>query len=453
MSPRAGGTAAGWRVALILLAGFAVSRLPLLGNGFGSDPDSWRNAVAAIHMREAGRYIPSRVPGFPVFEGIMVALIPAGSNSTNGAAVLAGLAAILLFWRLLAALEVRDRFWPLVAFAFGAPLWVFCSQSIDYAFGLALFLASWLAAVRRRYAWAGALLALATGCRATYGLVHLPMFALMLARREPRRQLLAYGLGSVPVTAALFAPVLLSPEAAHLERHLAHHAAGAHITAGTAAAIAKAAALFLFGKPGVMVAALALAAALAVRLRRPAGRSGPALPDAGPLRAFELGLALAIGGFWLLIPYSEAYLLPLVPLGLIALARFLPRAWLVATMLAITAEPLVTLRLDAMRPVPGGLFQEVAERRRQLADSRALLLRAPPRPTVYVVGRFTVLRLLVLDPTLARMAPAWSPFHLPGVALVSGDGRRAFAEDLEPGQEAHLRKAGWAIERVDDSER
>jgi hypothetical protein len=434
------------RVAWLLLAGFVLSRAPLLGGGFGSDDDSWRNAVAALRMREIGHYIPSRVPGFPLFEGLMAGLIRGGPNATNGAAALAGLAATILFWRLLRARGVREPIWPLLAFAFGAPLWIRCTQSMDYAFGLAFFLAAWLAALSRRYGPAGILVALATGCRPSYALASLPMLVLMQARREPPRRFLAYGLGLAPLTAALFTPVLLSPEAEHLERHIAHHAARAHVTAGNALWMAKRGALFALGRPGLLAAGLAIAAALAARWRR-RSEPRPALPGAGAVRAFEVSLALSIGGFWLLIPYDEAYLLPLVPLALIALARSLPRAWLVATMLAITAEPLVSIRLDA-RLVPGELFQEIAERRRQLAEVRALLERRPTVPTVYVVGRAAVLRLLVLDPSLARMAPAWSPFHQPGVALVSRDGRRSFAEDLEPGQEAALASEGRAVERV-----
>src|SRR6266542_3767104 len=90
-----------WRAALALLfaAVLLLSRYPLLHGGYGSDDDAWRSVVSALHMRESGHYVPSRIPGYPLFEFLLVFLVPFGPFATNLASVLAQLAAADSFRR------------------------------------------------------------------------------------------------------------------------------------------------------------------------------------------------------------------------------------------------------------------------------------------------------------------------------------------------------------------
>lgn len=422
-------------------------RVPLLGGGFGSDPDAWRNAVAALHSLEAGRYVPSRVPGFPLFEGLLVALVRFGPIATNGAAIAAGLACIVLFARLLAEYRVASPGWVLAAFAFGPPLAVESVQTMDLAFGLAFFLGGWLAAKRGHPLLAGVLVALATGCRPTYALAHLAFLARLAAFRAPPERWLRYVAGAVPLTIALFVPVAIAPEARHLEQHLARHVARAHVSASNALPLARHAARFLFGSVGTPLVALG-AVVIAIRwLRRRAARAAAPLEQAAE-RAFGWALAAGIGGFWLLIPYSAAYLLPLVPVVLIALARSLPRPLGVATMVAIGLQTFAGLQYRPPALVPGALATEMAARESQSAGIRELLASAPEAPTVYVVGREAVLRLLVTEPRLERRPAAWEPFEGPGVALVDRSRRVAYAASLTAGERDSLEGAGWRVEGI-----
>src|SRR5580765_7917805 len=83
----------GWAATATFAAAVAVSRVPLVGGGFGSDDDSWRNAVAATRMHALGHYVPSRAPGFPVFETLLSVLVGHGWLVTNGVTALAGVIA------------------------------------------------------------------------------------------------------------------------------------------------------------------------------------------------------------------------------------------------------------------------------------------------------------------------------------------------------------------------
>ena len=429
-----------------------VSRLPLLGISYGSDDDSWRNIVAALHMREAGRYVPSRVPGFPLYEGILALIAPGGWIATNLASILAGIAAAALFALLLARLRVRDWAVPWVAFAFGAPLWVRCSQTIDYPFGLAFFLGSFLALLDRRHLLAGMLLGLAVASRPSYAAVCLAVALFLLARRAPWRAWAAFALGFAPVAAVAFAVVALAPEAQGLGQHFSQHAAS-HVSAATAVPVLRLAAVYLFGKFGVCVLALGLLVATWRALRRsPRPAPAPLLApeERGAVLAFGVGLLVSVGGLYLLIPGEGTYLLPLLPFLLVAIGAVLPRGWWIAVALAMVAQSLISVKLDQRRFVPGDLLVEIAQRRRDLSDTRALLDRNADRPTVYVVSRFMIHRLLVLEPTLERTEAGWSAFRHPGVALRSRERRVMFAGELDPAESAALEREGWSIVRLPD---
>src|SRR6266568_896790 len=201
-----------WRVALALLfaAALLLSRYPLLQGGYGSDDDAWRSVVSALHMRESGNYVPSRIPGSPLFELLLVFLVPFGPFATNLAAALAQLAAADSFRRVAAALRLPAPGALTAAFAFSAAVWVTATQTMDYAFGLAFLLASYDALLSDHPGAAGALLALAAGCHPSIGLVALPALGYLAApdRRCGGSTAVTFVFALAAVALALFLPVL-----------------------------------------------------------------------------------------------------------------------------------------------------------------------------------------------------------------------------------------------------
>jgi len=426
-------------VALAVL--FVLSRLPLLGAGFGADADAWINAVGAVHMREAGRYLPTRIPGFPAYEALLVLLIPLGPWATNGASVLAQAAAIAGFWRLALRIAPDRAAWATAAFAFGPPLWVDASQTMDYAFGLASMLGAYEALLAGRRAAAGALLGLATGFRPTLALLLLPVGLMLRARRESRAGGLAFAAAFGLVAGALFVPVLLAAPPGQMAGEFAFHAARQHVTFATAPRVVRVALAFAFGKLGTIVIVLGL---LATLVRRAAGTTGGA---AAQVSGLAWGTILVLAAFYLVIPLDPAYLMPVVPIALLLLARRFPARWFAVAAIAIISETLVTPLIDVQRLVPGRLFLERAVRREQLASSQELLDLRPGTPTIYLVGRFQIHRMMLRDPSLERTAAAWAAFRYPtGVALWSQDRRRGYAAFLEPAQADSLRAAGFTLE-------
>ena len=145
----------------------------------------------------------------------------------------------------------------------------------------------------------------------------------------------------------------------------------------------------------------------------------------------------------MLVPYENAYMLPAVPFALLLLARALRPVWIGVLVVVLMIEPLVTVNLSTRRFLPGQLFFERAQRRADVARTRALTALEPATPTVFVVGRFDIHRLLVLEPSLERLAPAWKPFTAPGVALWRSGHRVGYAQTLSITQRDSLERAGY----------
>ena len=421
---------------------FLASRAPLLAGGFGSDDDAWRNAVAALHSHLAGRYVPSRVPGFPVYEGLLFLLVPLGSLATNALSVLAQGTATCFLWRIGRRLDLPASGWIAAAFALAPSVWVQTSQTVDYALTLALFLAAYDQLLGARWKTAGILLALAAGSRATTGLLIAP--ALLFAWQSTRswRALFALSAGFTLVAVAVFLPALLAPETGGLQGHLLKHVSRHHLRAEAAPGVARGSLVFLFGKAGALgliASVVAGTVAGSGRCRRPAPRRGR------PALIFEAPAVLIVAAAFALIPYDPAYLLPALPLLLLMMGRLAQRHVLALAALLMASEAFVVPLLGTRRLVPGRLPVELAVRARNRDESLRLLRPPAGPPGILVVGRFGILRLLVLAPELERTDAAWAPFDGPGVALWRAGRRIGYAATLTARQRDSLAAAGYRI--------
>jgi hypothetical protein len=441
-APPAAARARAIQLSVGLGALFLASRAPLLAGGFGSDDDAWRNAVAALHSHLAGRYVPSRVPGFPVYEGLLFLLVPLGSLATNALSVLAQGTATCFLWRIGRRLDLPASGWIAAAFALAPSVWVQTSQTVDYALTLALVLAAYDQLLGARWKTAGILLALAAGSRATTGLLIAP--ALLFAWQSTRswRALFALSAGFTLVAVAVFLPALLAPETGGLQGHLLKHVSRHHLRAEAAPGVARGSLVFLFGKAGALgliASVVAGTVAGSGRCRRPAPRRGR------PALIFEAPAVLIVAAAFALIPYDPAYLLPALPLLLLMMGRLAQRHVLALAALLMASEAFVVPLLGTRRLVPGRLPVELAVRARNRDESLRLLRPPAGPPGILVVGRFGILRLLVLAPELERTDAAWAPFDGPGVALWRAGRRIGYAATLTARQRDSLTAAGYRI--------
>ena len=59
-----------------LLAGATLLALPAALSNYGLDNDTYQSLMTAEHLWRGEGYVPSRLPGFPVFEALMVIPVP-----------------------------------------------------------------------------------------------------------------------------------------------------------------------------------------------------------------------------------------------------------------------------------------------------------------------------------------------------------------------------------------
>ena len=174
------------RAFLALGAVYVASRIPWLNLGYGTDPDAWRVALSAHHLLDAGEYLPSRLPGYPLHEFITVPLVEGGWVWTNLSTVLVSLLGIYIFARLAADRRLPARGALTVAFAFAPLLWINSVTTMDYLWALTAILGSYWLITRGRPGLAGACLGLAVGFRMTSGAVALPLGLLLWSEKRSR---------------------------------------------------------------------------------------------------------------------------------------------------------------------------------------------------------------------------------------------------------------------------
>src|SRR5688572_12444731 len=132
-----------------LAAAVLASRVPFLSAGYGVDPDAWRVVLAARNLRETGVYLPSRLPGYPLHEGL-VALVVDHPLLANGASALASAVLVAIV-----AILLRDhgaRRWVAagVVVAAAPAAWVSSVTTMDYMLAAAAGMGALLAATRHR---------------------------------------------------------------------------------------------------------------------------------------------------------------------------------------------------------------------------------------------------------------------------------------------------------------
>lgn len=172
-----------FRPTIVIGALVTLSRLPLLGHGYGSDPDAWRAIFAARQLLDTGTYFPSRLPGYPLPEYVDAGMLYLGLGSSLWlgliSAILSGIAASL-FFRILLPLGSTRAIAGSLAFAFTPVVYTAGLGAMDYLWGLTFFLAATLSMTHGRVWAAGIFLGLAVASRLTYAFSVIPLVLLYM---------------------------------------------------------------------------------------------------------------------------------------------------------------------------------------------------------------------------------------------------------------------------------
>ena len=343
-------------IALLALMVFT-PRIPFLDAGYGTDQDAWNVANAAKAIRETGRYIVSRFPGYPVHEITCSLFYKGGPVILNGlSAVASAFAAIMLFSILNQICSSCRSFVGSLAFAYTPLMFIMSTQSIDYLWAIALILASWLLAMHNKPLVAGICIGLATGCRITSVLFALPILIERWAgdgysQLQSKSFTWKYTLSAGFVALLCFIPVFVT----YGLQFLTFLEPIEPIPRTNALLIAISG---VFGRIGVVGILIGIALSVVELIRQ--------WPRTKSMRMLSLITAIAIPtALFLRLPLEAGYILPAVPFVIIAFALLLPRnVFYVVCLLVISSSFVSITRTGFCR---GVIF---SDQRQRLAECK-----------------------------------------------------------------------------------
>ena len=156
----------------ILLAAALVLYVPFLFMGYGSDIDTYGVLQTGRHFAQTLEYIPSRGPGFFVFETITFIMDQiGGSFLTNLTIMVMALSVLYGFMRLSREYEVPHYRWLTAALMIHPFFWANAACTMDYLMAVGFVVTGMVQVRRKHYFTAGAAFALGAGSRLTIALL------------------------------------------------------------------------------------------------------------------------------------------------------------------------------------------------------------------------------------------------------------------------------------------
>lgn len=192
----------------LVLAGVFCAYLPFIFLGYGSDNDAYGVIDSGRMLWTNHQYIPSRNPGYLLFEITMLLLNSiGGSILCNLATVAVSLVAIGLFQWLCLYFAVPHRVPLSLIFGLEPTFWLNATSVSDHSWGLMLVLLAMVLMIRDRHLLAGVImgLALSTRLASFIGVGAVGIFALA-TQPQRRSRIIIAGLIGIAIGVACYIP-------------------------------------------------------------------------------------------------------------------------------------------------------------------------------------------------------------------------------------------------------
>ncbi len=179
--------------------------------GYGDHGDAWGVAQCATTLYTTGHYVPSRGMGYPLFEFAVAPLVVLGGAFwSNQASIVAGAAIVLALCRLANLGQLRNPKIIIPAIAFLPVVINSASSTMDLIPAMAFLWWAYVAYCQRSYYLAATLIGLACGCRATSGLLLVPLVIGAYLEKEPLPKLFRVCALCVAVAVVAYSPALVT---------------------------------------------------------------------------------------------------------------------------------------------------------------------------------------------------------------------------------------------------
>ncbi len=142
--------------------------LPFVFLGYGPDSDTYEVLRTGATFIRNFDYIPSRSPGYFVFEVFaFFADRVGGSIATNLSVVFMSLVCLYGFYSLCKTLSIPNSKYLVLMVALNPYYWVASTTTMDYVFALGFFFVGVMLLLKKKAPYAGIAFSLAVGCRMT----------------------------------------------------------------------------------------------------------------------------------------------------------------------------------------------------------------------------------------------------------------------------------------------
>jgi hypothetical protein len=370
-----------------MFCGVILSRLPFLWSGYGFDPDSWRLANVAQQFWNTGIYEVSRFPGYPLHEMISAPLVAlGGSVLSNAATLLATLALLWVWWRLIEH-RARHPLTLLACSAFLPLLWVNSATTMDYVWSLLFLLLSVQSAANKRAVLAGIWLGIAAGFRPSNVVCIIPLTVLVMTNEKRLRAAVACcATAFVVIAAAFILPIATYGVRGWLDG-VAAQSAVVYSSLGKRLLFFGYRTVFSIGPIGIAMAGVLLLLHRKVLLQQITTRE--------PLFLASVVGVLVFVALFLYAPLDRSYLLPAFPFLFIVLDSLATSRQMVCLLLAVVSFAFVNPDITqhdtsavkpAFNPRAGIVIEEYQKRMLNLEERRVAPSLAPGTPAVVIVG-------------------------------------------------------------------
>jgi Gpi18-like mannosyltransferase len=194
------------QTAWLLFAMNLIIHLPFLFMGYGKEEDAWSNVLNARLISSTGVYEVSRLPGHPLYEGLLSFLYPYLHDAWffNGLSALASAFAVYFFYKILLSIKIPHAFWLTLCLTFIPVFFIAGTYTIDYNFALLFILLSFYLLIKKQWVFAGIFLGLAVGFRISSLGFLLPWLIWCINQKTAPAQIGKLVLSSLMISALVF---------------------------------------------------------------------------------------------------------------------------------------------------------------------------------------------------------------------------------------------------------
>lgn len=177
--------------------------------GYGLDDDAWRLVSAATKIAETKSYHYSRLPGYPLVEFFYSLLIQFGPIGINSSTSVIGAVGTGFFYLILEKKKTSNSFLWATLFALTPIIQIYSSTSMDYIWALSFMIIGLYFVYENNPMISGIFLGLAIGSRITYSVFIFVFLGLLWIENKNFMANLKLAISSLIVGGSLYIPIFL----------------------------------------------------------------------------------------------------------------------------------------------------------------------------------------------------------------------------------------------------